>query len=128
MWFNPRYGKVGLLGLPYYLLAEIVAPVVEVLALATLTAGAVTGLVDWREFALLTLLVTLANSALTTGALLMLDLNAKTYRLSRMIRLLALMPVEMIVYRPILAWARVKGTWGTLGGTSPGTSSSATHG
>ena len=112
MCFNPRYGKVGLLGLPYYLLAEIVAPVVEVLALATLTVGAVTGLVDWREFALLTLLVTLANSALTTGALIMLDLNAKTYRLSRMIRLLALMPVETIVYRPILAWARVKGTWG----------------
>ncbi len=41
MCFNPRYGKVGLLGLPYYLLAEIVAPVVEVLALATLTVGAV---------------------------------------------------------------------------------------
>lgn len=29
-----------------------------------------------------------------------------------MIRLRALMPVEMIVYGPILAWARVKGTWG----------------
>jgi hypothetical protein len=41
----------------------------------------------------------------------MLDLNSKTYRLSRMVRLLALMPVEMIVYRPILAWARAKGIW-----------------
>jgi cellulose synthase/poly-beta-1,6-N-acetylglucosamine synthase-like glycosyltransferase len=111
MCFNPRYGKVGLLGLPYYLLSEIVAPVFETLALATLTASAVTGLVDWQEFALLTLLIMLANSVLTTGALLMLDLNAKTYRLSRMIRLLALMPLEMVVYRPVIAWARVKGTW-----------------
>ena len=111
MWFNPRYGKVGLLGMPYYLLSEIVAPVFEVLALATLAAGAVTGLVGWQEFALLTLVIMLANSALTTAALLMLDLNAKTYRLSRMVWLLALMPLETLVYRPILAWARVKGTW-----------------
>ena len=111
MWFNPRYGKVGVLGLPYYLLSEIVAPVIEVLALATLAASAATGLVDWQEFVVLTLLIMLVNSALTTGALLMLDLNARTYRLSRMIRLLALMPLEMIVYRPIMAWARVKGTW-----------------
>ena len=111
MWFNPRYGKVGLLGLPYYLLSEIVAPVFEVLALATLAAGAVTGLVGWQEFALFTLVIMLANSALTTAALLMLDLNAKTYRLSRMVWLLALTPLEMLVYRPILAWARVKGTW-----------------
>ena len=82
MCFNPRYGKVGMLGVPYYLLSEIVAPVFEVLAVATLVAGGVTGLVDWREFAVLTLLITIANSTLTTGALLMLDLHERTYRTS----------------------------------------------
>ena len=47
MCFNPRYGTVGMLGMPYYLLSEIVAPVFELLAVATLVAGAVAGLVDW---------------------------------------------------------------------------------
>ena len=111
MWFNPRYGTVGLLGVPFYLLSEIVAPVFEVLAIGALVVGGVAGLIDWWEFALLTVLITLANSALTTGALLMLDLEARAYRASGVARLLALMPLEMVVYRPIMAWARLKGTW-----------------
>ena len=109
MWFNPRYGTVGLLGVPYYLVSEILAPVFEVVAMGTLLAGGVGGLIDWREFAVLTLLVTFANSALTTGALLILDLEARAYRASGVARLLGLMPLEMVVYRPIMAWARAQG-------------------
>jgi cellulose synthase/poly-beta-1,6-N-acetylglucosamine synthase-like glycosyltransferase len=111
MWLNPRYGTVGMLGVPFYLLSEIVAPVFELLAVTTLAVGGIAGLIDWWEFAVLTLLVTFANSALTTGALLMLDLEARAYRAAGIARLLALMPLEMIVYRPVMAWARVKGTW-----------------
>ena len=81
MCFNPRYGKVGTA-------RRAVLPArrrssrrcSRCSRVATLVVGAVTGLVDWREFAVLTLLVTIANSALTTGALLMLDLHARTYR------------------------------------------------
>ncbi len=111
MWFNPRYGTVGLLGVPYYLVSEILAPVFEVVAIGTLLAGGIAGLIDWREFALLAVLITCLNSALTTGALLMLDLESRAYRASGIARLLALMPLEMFVYRPIMAWARIKGTW-----------------
>ena len=111
MWFNPRYGKVGLFGVPFYLVSEIVAPVCELLAIGTLVAGGAAGLITWWQFAVLTLLIAFANSALTTGALLMLDLEARAYRPGAMARLLALMPVEMVVYRPLMAWARVKGTW-----------------
>jgi cellulose synthase/poly-beta-1,6-N-acetylglucosamine synthase-like glycosyltransferase len=111
MCFNPRYGTVGLLGVPYYLISEILAPVFEVVAIGTLVAGGLAGLIDWWQFAVLTLLVTFANSALTTGALLNLDLESGSYRASGVARLLGLMPLEMIVYRPIMAWARLKGTW-----------------
>jgi len=111
MWFNPRYGTVGLLGVPYYLVSEILAPVFEIVAVGTLVLGGVAGLIEWREFVLLVLLIAFINSALTTGALLMLDLEARAYRAWGIARLLALMPVEMVVYRPIMAWARLKGTW-----------------
>jgi cellulose synthase/poly-beta-1,6-N-acetylglucosamine synthase-like glycosyltransferase len=116
MWFNPRYGKVGMIGVPYYLVSEIVAPVFELLAVGTLAVGGVAGLIAWWQFAVLTLLIACANSALTTGALLMLDLEARSYRPSAVARLLALMPVEMVVYRPLMAWARLKGTWRFLRG------------
>ena len=39
MCFNPRYGTVGLLGVPFYLVSEIVAPVFELLAIGTLRRG-----------------------------------------------------------------------------------------
>ena len=114
MLLNPRYGTVGMLGMPFYVLSEIVAPVFEVLALVTLVAGVASGLVDGWEFVVLTLAITFGNSALTTGALLMQDLEGRTYRLSRVLRFLALMPLELFVYRPFMGWARVKGTWRCL--------------
>jgi hypothetical protein len=116
MSLHPRYGTVGLLGMPFYFLSEIVAPVFELLAVAALVGGAVTGLVDWRLAALVTLLISVVNSVFSTGALLMVDQQERVYRMRGVLRLLALMPVEMLVYRPILAWARVKGTWRFLRG------------
>ena len=111
MCFNRRYGAVGLLGMPFYLLSEIVAPVFELMAIGTLLAGAAAGLVDSWHFALVSLAITLVNSAFNTGALLMVDLQEPVYRKRGIIRLLTLMPFELVVYRPIMAWARLKGTW-----------------
>jgi cellulose synthase/poly-beta-1,6-N-acetylglucosamine synthase-like glycosyltransferase len=111
MCFDRRYGSVGLLGMPFYFLSEIVAPLFEVLAISTLLAGAVAGLVDWRLFAVVTLLISLANSVFSAGALVMVDHQERVYRPGGLVRLLALMPVELVVYRPIMAWARIKGTW-----------------
>ena len=116
MLLNPRYGTVGMLGMPFYVLSEILAPIFEILAVVALVAGAAAGLVDWWEFAVLTLAITFGNSALTTGALLMQDLEGRTYRLSRVMRFFALMPLELFVYRPFMGWARVKGTWRYLRG------------
>src|SRR5262245_51507582 len=116
MFLQRRYGTVGLLGMPFYLFSEILAPVFEVLAVGTLLAGAAAGLVDWWQFALVTLLITIVNSAFSTGALLMVDLRSRVYRGRGVLRLLALMPLELVVYRPIMGWARVKGTWRFLRG------------
>lgn len=116
MFLDRRYGSVGMLGMPFYLLSEILAPVFEVIAVGALVAGAATGLVDWWLFALVSLVITLVNSAFNTGALLMVDLQQPVYRHRGILRLLALMPLELVVYRPIMAWARLKGTWRFLRG------------
>ncbi|HKY25067.1 MAG TPA: glycosyltransferase family 2 protein [Gaiella sp.] len=116
MCLNRRYGSVGLLGMPFYLLSEIVAPVFEVIAVATLLGGALAGLVDWKLFALVTLIITVLNSILSTAALAMVDQHQRVYRGRGIARLLLLMPLELFVYRPVMAWARVKGTWRFLRG------------
>jgi poly-beta-1,6-N-acetyl-D-glucosamine synthase len=116
MCFNRRYGSVGMLGMPFYLVSEIVAPVFELIAVWTLVVGAAAGLVDWWLAAIVFLLVSFVNSMFSTGALLMADQEMGAYRSRALLRLLALMPAEMLVYRPIASWARVKGTWRFLRG------------
>jgi hypothetical protein len=116
MCLNRRYGSVGLLGMPFYLLSEIVAPVFELIAVATLFGGVLAGLVDWKLFALVTLLITVVNSIFSTGALAMVDQHQRVYRGRGIARLLVLAPLELFVYRPVMGWARVKGTWRFLRG------------
>jgi cellulose synthase/poly-beta-1,6-N-acetylglucosamine synthase-like glycosyltransferase len=116
MCLNRRYGSVGMLGMPFYLLSEIVAPVFELLAVATLLGGAMAGLVNWWHFALGTLLIAFVNSVFSTGALAMTDHHQRVYRGRGILKLLMLMPLELFVYRPVMAWARVKGTWRFLRG------------
>jgi biofilm PGA synthesis N-glycosyltransferase PgaC len=116
MCFNHRYGSVGLVGMPFYLLSEIVAPVFELAAVVTLCAGAAAGVVDWRLCAAVTLLITVLNSVFSTAALLMVDQHGPVYRRRGLARLLVLMPLELFVYRPVMTWARLKGTWRFLRG------------
>ena len=116
MCLNRRYGSVGMLGMPFYLLSEILAPVFELVAVATLLGGVAAGLVDWRLFAVVTLLITIVNSVFSAGALWMADQHQRIYRGRGVIGLLGLMPLELLLYRPIMGWARVKGTWRFLRG------------
>ncbi len=111
MLFNPRYKTVGLLGMPYYLFSEVLAPVFEMGALATLVAAVVLGEFSWTTFGATLVVIAFANGALTAMAVLADDLQSRLYRLQDVARLLLLAPLDLFVYRPILVWARLKGTW-----------------
>ena len=58
----------------------------------------------------------MVNSVFTTGALAMVDQHQRVVPGRGIARLLLLMPLELFVYRPVMAWARVKGTWRFLRG------------
>ncbi|MCA1687807.1 MAG: glycosyltransferase family 2 protein, partial [Actinobacteria bacterium] len=51
MLFNPRYGTVGLIGMPYFFLFELLGPVVELLGYLVFVAGLLLGVLN-LEFAL----------------------------------------------------------------------------
>jgi biofilm PGA synthesis N-glycosyltransferase PgaC len=104
MAFNPRFRTVGLLGVPYYLLSEI-------LALVTLLAGAAVGSVSWPVFGLFLALITLVNGILTACAILADDRQSRIYRVRDLAWLLGLSLLDLVLYRPVIAWARSKGTW-----------------
>ncbi|HEV7350628.1 glycosyltransferase [Telluribacter sp.] len=50
MFFNPTYGKLGLLSYPYWFFYEFMAPLIEFFGFLIMLALTVLGLVDWTYF------------------------------------------------------------------------------
>ncbi|GGK72319.1 glycosyltransferase family 2 protein [Mangrovihabitans endophyticus] len=115
---NPRYGRIGVLALPYYVLFELAAPFVELSALVLLPLGLWLDAVDvafaWR-FALVAygygLLVSLA-------ALFIEEMSFHRYpRWGDLVRGVSAALLENVGYRQILTVWQVSGAlaawWGT---------------
>ncbi|MFN0155687.1 MAG: glycosyltransferase family 2 protein [Gaiella sp.] len=111
MFAATRYGAVGLLGMPFYLLTEVLAPLFELLAVLAFGTAVAFGILGWQSLLLVTVLMTLVNAVLQAGAVYGLDRQARDHAPRNLARLLALAPLELLVYRPIISWARLKGTY-----------------
>jgi cellulose synthase/poly-beta-1,6-N-acetylglucosamine synthase-like glycosyltransferase len=112
---NPRYGRIGLVTLPYYVLFELVAPVVELLGLVAMVAGLAVGAVN-VPFALLFALVALGYSFLLTLASLALEeFTFHRYRRWSDLGWLVLASMaENLGYRQLTAVWRLEGLWEQL--------------
>ena len=116
MWFNPRFRSVGLIGVPFYLVTEVLAPAIELLAVVSLGLALVLGVFNPATFALMLAAIAFLNASLTASAILLDDVQSRTYRLRDLARLLLLAPLDLFLYRPIIFWARLKGSWRFLRG------------
>ena len=111
-----RYGTVGLLGIPFYLLSEVAAPFAETLSLGILAVAVVTGRLDPHVFVLTIAVLAVLNGVLTNVAVIVDDYTNRLYRLRDLVRLCLLGPFELFLYRPIISLARVRGVVGYLRG------------
>jgi poly-beta-1,6-N-acetyl-D-glucosamine synthase len=116
MWFNPRFGSVGLVGVPFYLVTEVLAPVVEVLAVLALGVSVALGVFDPVAFGVMLAAIAFTNASLTACAVLLDDTQSRMYRPRDLAKLLLLAPLDLFLYRPIIFWARLKGSWRFLRG------------
>ena len=117
MCFNRRYGAVGLLGMPFYLVSEIVAPVFELVAIDLARRRNCLGSRRMVAVRRRRPLRSPSSTASSTPARCSWSISRRVSTTSVGIaRLFALMPLELVVYRPIMAWARLKGTWRFLRG------------
>jgi cellulose synthase/poly-beta-1,6-N-acetylglucosamine synthase-like glycosyltransferase len=116
MWFNPRYRSVGLVGVPFYLVTEVVAPAFELLAIVLFPLAVALGVFDPVVFGLMLAAIAFMNAALSASAIYLEDLQSRSYRTRDLARLLVLAPLDLVLYRPIIVWARIKGSWRFLRG------------
>jgi cellulose synthase/poly-beta-1,6-N-acetylglucosamine synthase-like glycosyltransferase len=112
---NPRYGRVGLVALPFYVLFELLAPVVELAGLVLMPLGVLIGAVDadflWR-FLLAAYVYAIVVSLVSVAV--------EEYAYHRFSRwrdvwgALVGVVVENIGYRQCTAWWRLRGMWDAL--------------
>jgi cellulose synthase/poly-beta-1,6-N-acetylglucosamine synthase-like glycosyltransferase len=122
---NRRFGRIGLLAMPYYFLFELLAPVIEVLGLVALGAGLLLGAVDvsmalWFAVAALAYGVFVSVCALTVEEFAF----HRYHRWTDLMRSFAAAVAENIGYRQLHACWRLAGlvdevtgrrkTWGVM--------------
>jgi cellulose synthase/poly-beta-1,6-N-acetylglucosamine synthase-like glycosyltransferase len=112
MTFNPRYGRLGLLAIPYFWFYEAFSPLVEMLGYGFLIWSILSGTIDWQFAFWFLLLAVLFGTIISQLAALVEGLLVQRYeRLSDRILLLLLGLVEFVGYRQILVWERFQATF-----------------
>jgi len=109
MLFNPRYGRVGLIGVPFYTLGEALAPLVEVVGYVITVVGFALGIVN-LQFALLFVLVAWGyGMLLSIWAVVLEEVSFRRYgRVGDLARLLLFATLENLGYRQRTVWWRLK--------------------
>lgn len=110
LFFNPRYGSLGRVVYPHFVLIELVAPIVEVLGLLLLPIGIWVGAFD-PQFALLFLLVAYGlGLVLTVSTLLLEEWTFHRYEApADLLILLVWTILEPFGYRQMTLFWRIRG-------------------
>ncbi|MFD1861487.1 glycosyltransferase family 2 protein [Planococcus chinensis] len=110
MMLNPRYGSVGLLSMPYFLLVELLGAVFEFVGYFIIFGGFFFSLVDTETAAILFLVTIFYGSLISALAVLLEELTLHKYpKASHLARLYFWALTEAFWYRPLMVVWRVQG-------------------
>jgi cellulose synthase/poly-beta-1,6-N-acetylglucosamine synthase-like glycosyltransferase len=111
MWFNPKYGRVGLFSMPYFIFFEALAPLIEVTGYVVFVGSLWSGSIN-NTFALLFLYVALLLGVLNSVVSVVLqEISGHRYQGFKAWSLLLFTAViENFGYRQMTVWWRLKGT------------------
>jgi cellulose synthase/poly-beta-1,6-N-acetylglucosamine synthase-like glycosyltransferase len=117
MLFRRRYGRIGCLALPYLWIFELLAPVIEIVGIATIALAAVFGVLS-REFLLQFLLFGYAfATVISMGSVLQEELTYKRYNdWQDVAKLVSYCFLEHFPYRQMHMIWRLQGLWQYLRG------------
>jgi len=117
MLLNPRYGKVGLVAIPYYWVFELIAPVLEFVGFVLVALGFALGVVN-TAYALMFMAVAYGYAILVTlVAMAVEELTFHKYTRWRDLgAILVASVLENVGYRQATAWWRLEGWWASLRG------------
>ncbi len=108
--FNPRYGKLGLIVMPYNLIFELLAPIIEAIGVVYYIIIIMVGAINWEYAKVLLVFVYTYAIMISTLSVLWDQLTYHTYKSWREILVLCVTALfEMIAYHPLIVFYSIKG-------------------
>ena len=124
MLCNPRYGVIGMLAMPFYLIFEALGPIIELLGYVVTIVALLLGWLDWRFAELFFLAAIVYGALLSVAAVALEELSFRRYpKVTDLLRLALFGVLENFGYRQLATWWRIVGVfdyvrgkqgWGTM--------------
>lgn len=119
MLLKPKYGTIGLIGMPYFFVFEMFSPMVELAGLILVVVSFALGIVDLKFIGLFMAVAILFGASLTTGSVLLEELSFHRFpKVSELLILIAVGFAENLGYRQLNTWWRAKGCLDYLKGNT----------
>ncbi|MDD4940125.1 MAG: glycosyltransferase [Candidatus Omnitrophica bacterium] len=111
MCFNPKYGSLGFIALPYYLFYEVLGVFFEIASLLFVLTGCLLKILDIRTFLAFLALMVLVQAVFSLVSLFSFIRIQRIFSKSYVIYLIFLALTEFVFYRWIISLAKLSGTF-----------------
>lgn len=112
MFFNPKYGRIGMLSFPYWVFFEWLAPIVELVGLIYFIITLISGVVNPETFLYISLfVVTFAFSFTLLGVYFETLMFNKYHGFKNLVIIAFYALIEVIVFHPLSWFFSLKGNW-----------------
>ena len=112
MLLNPRYGRIGLVAIPYFIIFEMLGPNIEVLGYAAFITSVALGIAPLSYTLVFVALAILFGLLFSVASMLVEERSYQRYPAWQDLRRLAVSAIaENFGYRQILALVRVRSWW-----------------
>jgi len=110
MFFNRRFGILGILSYPYWVFYELLAPLIEFSGFVGLTIFAMAGYISWPFFLLLLAFILSFGFLYSVFAILIEVLTFNQYkRRTDIFKLILIAFAEPLFFHPFVVWSAVRG-------------------
>ena len=110
MLFNPKYGRLGIFAMPFFLFIELLAPVIELFGYFVFIISFLVGAINFTFFLLFLSAAILLGIIMSILAILIEELTFRRYERVRDVAILILYAfLENLGYRQIHSWWRFRG-------------------
>ena len=114
MFFNPKYGRLGMMSYPYWFFYEWLAPLLEATGLLLIILFCYLDILNWEFFLAITAAVFTCSIMVSFYAILWEVYSYNQYKRKDVLILLLFAVLEPFIFHPIVTWSAVRGNYKKL--------------